>query len=311
MRISKVDLCLRGSAPMELPPFAGSTIRGAFGNLLKETVCVQHRRSCQSCMLRGRCTYTYLFESGWYFSTGDRPQAGVPQPFVFEPPANRPLEPESNTIQLGLLLYGDAIDYLPYFTYCFEQLGKVGLGRHRAGFVLENVRDVFADQAIINAGSTSVITRRPRTRAWDDYQNIAADTGLIGRCRIEFVTPLRVKQEGHLQDQVSFDLLIRAIIRRWMLLCKYYGPGFDTSKVADLVNRAKTIPSGTLNLRWQEWERYSRRQDQRMAMGGMVGIMECEGELTPFWPWLLIGQDIHVGKNTSFGLGKYRASAIK
>ena len=41
MQICKVELRLISKTTLQLPEFAGSTIRGAFGNILRETVCVQ------------------------------------------------------------------------------------------------------------------------------------------------------------------------------------------------------------------------------------------------------------------------------
>jgi hypothetical protein len=306
VQICKVEFRLTSIEKMELPQFAGSTIRGAFGNILKEVVCVQPYTKCQDCMLRNRCVYTYLFESRWYFSSDDRPQSGVPQPFVFEAPINGATRPKGSEIKLGLLLYGDGIDYLPYFTYCFKKLGQWGLGRNRVNYELEGVLDAFNDYIPITKGQTAEIVKRPCTKTREDYLSAAEEIGTVTRCQIELLTPLRVKQRGHLQNQINFDLLIRAIIRRWQLLCKYYSAEeYNKNELQEILNMSKTISSGTLNLRWHELERYSRRQGERMMMGGMVGIMECEGELETFLPWLLLGQDLHVGKNTSFGLGKY------
>lgn len=304
MQISKVELKFSSNEKIDLPPFIGSTIRGAFGNILKETVCVQKNIDCRKCMLRNICTYTYLFESPWYFSDDDKPQAGVPNPFVFDASINHKLE---NNINLYILLYGRGINYLPYFVYCFKKLGENGLGANRIKLTLESVNDVFGNQtSLIDVNDPSIIKRKPVTKEWYDYVKEAEKIGIIKYCQINLITPLRVKQEGKLQDQLNFDLLFRAIVRRWLQLCKFYGKEFNYPELNILINKAKEIESGTLNLRWQERERYSRRQDQRMLLGGITGIMECEGDLKPFLPWLLLGQDLHIGKNTSFGLGKYQ-----
>ena len=61
---------------------------------------------------------------------------------------------------------------------------------------------------------------------------------------------------------------------------------------------------------WRDWRRYSSRQRQEMVLGGVVGEVALRGELAPFAELLAVGQWTHLGKNTSFGLGRYRLEAI-
>lgn len=43
-----------------------------------------------------------------------------------------------------------------------------------------------------------------------------------------------------------------------------------------------------------------------MAPGDSVGRITLAGPLAPWLPLLRLGELVHVGKGTSFGLGKYR-----
>lgn len=72
-----------------------------------------------------------------------------------------------------------------------------------------------------------------------------------------------------------------------------------------LINKAQEVKATDRNLRWYDWERYSGRQEIKINMGGFVGRIAFTGDLTPFWPYLLLGEYVHVGKGSTFGMGKY------
>ena len=64
----------------------------------------------------------------------------------------------------------------------------------------------------------------------------------------------------------------------------------------------------TRDLKWFDWTRYSSRQQQEMTLGGVLGHWTLHGApdvLAKVWPWLWLGQWLHVGKNATMGLGGY------
>ena len=69
-----------------------------------------------------------------------RKYKAAPHPFIIEPPLERKriYKPEEE-FQFGLTLIGRAIDYLPYFIYTFEELGRMGIGKGKSGYDLISV----------------------------------------------------------------------------------------------------------------------------------------------------------------------------
>ena len=52
--------------------------------------------------------------------------------------------------------------------------------------------------------------------------------------------------------------------------------------------------------------RYSSRKDQKMPLRGISGEFILGSIPDQCWPYLVAGEVLHIGKNTSFGYGKYR-----
>ena len=56
---------------------------------------------------------------------------------------------------------------------------------------------------------------------------------------------------------------------------------------------------------WEENARYSNRQNMKMKLGGLIGYIYLETDDLETKKLLIAGELLHLGKNTSFGLGDY------
>lgn len=123
--------------------------------------------------------------------------------------------------------------------------------------------------------------------------------------RITLETPLRLKHEGHLLGQApQFPILWRRLHARIALAAGCSVLDADTRRALDTL--ADTVVSGPHMVRWQEWVRYSSRQQTKMKFGGLLGHLDYQGELTAFMPWMRLGTALGMGGKTTFGLGCYR-----
>jgi hypothetical protein len=73
---------------------------------------------------------------------------------------------------------------------------------------------------------------------------------------------------------------------------------------AHLARRAEQLADERA-LRWQDWTRFSSRQQQEMTLGGVIGDWTLRGDLKELLPWFWLGQWLHVGKNATMGMGRY------
>jgi len=138
----------------------------------------------------------------------------------------------------------------------------------------------------------------------------------IGACpqrlQLELLTPLRLKHRGHYVDvdQLDARVLLGALATRIRMLAAHYGAaprGAAPFEHAALHAAIDEVSIETSHLRWVDWTRYSSRQRTAMQLGGLLGQLTLSGPgLAPLWPLIALGQWLHLGKNTSFGLGFYR-----
>lgn len=302
MRFGEYGFATVFDTKAELPPFKGSTLRGVFGVALKRVTCALRHQECRQCLLRSGCVYAKVFER----DGGNRGGSQAPHPFVLVPALNTDtvFQP-GDAFDCRLLLFGWANELLPYFVYAFEQVGRIGIGRAVAG---RRGRFTLAE---VTCGNRSLYDSRDRRLSEGNttdltLESFAAPSQPVGRVTLALETPLRVKFRNRFADELPFHLLVRAMMRRVSLLSEHFGDGKPALDYPGLVARAEAITTADSKLRWIEWRRYSNRQDRDMLLGGLMGTITYEGNLNEFIPLIHFCQKVHVGKATTFGLGKLR-----
>lgn len=322
--LSLYRFSLRATDELSLPEYWGSTLRGGFGHVFRRIACPA--RSGEGCPIPYQCPYHLIFE------TSPPPEAQalrnldeIPRPFVIAPPspvtargepALSPVERPSRTtggrhppgaeLSFGLSLIGRAIDFLPYFVVAFRELGLDGLGRGRGRFCLRQI-----DGIDVLSGEAHPVYRDEDhlVRSLDRRVSLAACRARArqcnGRLTVRFLTPTRLKHNGQLAERPEFHVLFRALLRRLSSLALFHCDVRLDVDYRGLIAEAEQVKLTSNNTEWHDWQRYSSRQGQRMDFGGLIGEASYEGEFSAFLPYLLFGQWTHVGKNATFGLGRY------
>ena len=349
LRWARLQVILRAEEALHLPPYAGSTFRGAFGQAFKRVACPL-RGSCETCTHQAVCVYINVFETpGSADGSSLARAARAAHPFVLEPSDESAMEvPPGDRVTLGLTLIGRAIGLAPYFVAACRELGRQGVGRGRGRCTVERVvaedpenvegrtvydgtADLLAPAVPVWSGDTLVasfdklrarggaegqgsrgVDAGPRTMDDGPWTAVGmGDDGTRGdeqRVTLEFLTPARLRQDADLVVQLNFTTLATALLRRVSVLAEVHCGHRTTIDAKAILATAADVKVEKSDLRWHDWERYSTRQGTRMKLGGFVGRVTFAGPLGPWWPLLRLGEVLHVGKGTAFGLGKYRVA---
>lgn len=126
---------------------------------------------------------------------------------------------------------------------------------------------------------------------------------------IRFLTMTRLKYAQEYTTVPEFHILIRNILRRISSI-SYFHHGIELQlDFRELIQKAQEKVFLVKNeTHWEDWERYSSRQDTKMNLGGIVGEAVYQGDWSEFWPLLKIAEEVHIGKGTVFGMGKIMAT---
>lgn len=295
---------MEASEDAVLPPYLGSTLRGAMGHALRQMVCLLPGEDCTRCMHRWQCAFVYIMATSRQETDdqGKTRKQALPHPYVIEPPEEQTTNyRKGDLLTFHLLLIGNSIALLPLFISAFERVGKNGLGKGRHRYNLQKVEQEDNKQLrLLWAGGNNLI-RVPVPvdlkveNRWDDISNVT----------LQLHTPTRLVHKGRLDDCPDFSILMRAVLRRIDSLGRIHGQGGLGIDFRNLLNKTAQVELSDGKARWYDWERYSSTQASFMKLGGLVGELSFEGELGEFLPFLRITEVLHVGKGSSFGLGRY------
>ena len=301
--------------PLRMPQHKGNVFRGRFGYILRHIACVGRAGECEErCQFPERCVYSKCFETP---VPDDSPmlrgQPFAPHPFILEPPRTGQLDyAPGDTFTCNITLIGEAINLLPWIVLTFQEIGKrrIGLRDKRGQCQLNKVESLPAhgshNSQTIYTADTEMLTDEGRILRLDDVIQTAPHTA--DAIELEFLTPTSIKVNGKWTDNLTFESLIRNLLRRIRFL-SYFHCGEDLDIDAPAIIKAAGTVTHHLSLNWLRKDRYSYRTEKSVPMGGFIGKARFKGELAPFLPFIYLGEYLHIGHHTAFGFGQYRLTA--
>jgi hypothetical protein len=255
------------------------------------------------------CSYHLIFE------TAPPPDAealstheAIPRPFVIAPPPASATEyPRGSAVAFDLTLIGRAREYLSHFVVTLREVDRLGRGRRHVLLQrIDAVEPLTGAGALVYTAGENLVRPREATLTLEGCAAVPCPEGPV---RVTFVTQTRLKHAGTFARRPDFQVVFRRILGRLSALARFHGGGPLDVDFRALIDAAGAVRLVTDETRWTRWARYSGRQDRRMEWDGLVGTAVYEGDLKPFWPYLVFGQWTHVGSDTTFGLGGYRIAA--
>lgn len=316
---------LDDNAPRE---FWGARLRGGYGYALKERFCThwEHER-CRSCarFAQRNCAYPDLFEPTRRPSDivkREAPLRGddLPRPFVID----APFVPEHELrrgarLRFGLTLLGRAM--CEQSQVAMDALVKFGQGEITTGhFQIVDVCDELAGGGSLwQAGQSAA----PMVR---DIAAFAEETNVVQQGKaltLEFITPTAIEYDKARRKDEKTGLailsdcydLVYFLTLRVGGLWQHYGENWRGQAEFfrwhnALLKAAKMVQARTSDLQPAPTIfHYAMKRDRLEPLDGFVGKLELIGAVEPLAQLLRIGEIVHLGAQTDYGLGRYRLTA--
>lgn len=278
-------------------PYALFILKNRFRDAFRETVC-RSNGECACCSEHKDCVFQAVFAQGLAPDPVARKRHQKPPlPFVFHIPLLPWQGGKSVTVELGLVVVGTAMNYLSAFRNSVIRMFRAETGMDALA------AEVVALESEGCSGFRSPLifeNESPRpvgfsTISADDL--IALNTHPSDRIGLRFISPLRVAREGRFLRGFSFSPFVRTLLRRISSLAYYYYGSALEMDFQRLARMSETVIANGKGMQWVSWK--------PGPLEGIVGSAMLSGDLTDFFPALLLGEYFSCGKGAAFGLGRY------
>ena len=301
VRYVKLHFTLQIVEDTSLPIYKASAIRGGIGDMLLRSSCIRNRE-CEECDFETECIVRRIM----YPQMEIQPEfmsGGESIGFVTECEDYREELQQGDIFAFNLILFGKTIVYFSQILNAVYALGMTGIGKEKARFQIVSVTNT-KKKVILK--DNDVLMENYQVEKISDYVKFRRQSLTQERIEIKFQTPLTLKYHGKELKQFDIEAVYEAACRRlYSLACL---EGIDS----DIRKRDKDEYPGVISEdhRQVSVRRYSNHQESAMQLKGIEGSL-CISEL-PIWmaDVMLAGELVHIGKNTSFGFGRYRIKEL-
>lgn len=275
-----------------LPQHAGSMLRGAFGHTLKKLACITKQKECKDCPLVQSCAYSQVFKG--LINTEEH--ASLPYVIHMPTEANRVIA-IGQTWSFGMTLVGQAINQLPIIAYAWQKTCEEGFSKDKSQAELiaiyhhDNI--VYQPNKPLVMPTPSSIKTKP----------------LASSVHLDFISPLRIQHHNYIilnPEELTAPIVLITLAKRIQRLAELHATPIHLD-IAQLLAAAQQI-STNIHLKRSTMTRYSNHQQRLMNLDGLIGRISLTGDLSLFSALLSLGELVHIGKNSTMGLGQYKMS---
>jgi hypothetical protein len=327
--------------PLVLPAHPGPAFRAALFAALQRHFCPVPQSEAGSADHKAVCPVCWLMATEQPNSQRGR---DVPRPYTVEPPVRRPDSPPppngdepwrfepGDRFAYGVTLLAQALNLFPYLVVATPLMGEAGLGMRleenaalsgtprRGRFGLRRIDAVNplagSVTAVLEEGSTTVYVPRAPVSTGDvraASQSLLDRLDSRGLVTLRFWTPTRIIHDGRLAHSPWPGPIIRRLLERLDALRGEYGgepPIPNRERLVELADRVSLVQDLT---HWIDLESGSRRLGRSTPVGGFIGAATYQADHDTWrslLPWLLWGQEVHVGKDATKGNGWYDVQIV-
>lgn len=310
LNLARYKFTFKVIKPLFLPAYAGSALRGVFGRALMQLSGLQAFDVKQKTPLFMFSPYAEVFDPqpseanlGLLANLPSLPPLYVIQ----APTSGQRAYEEGEEFSFHLVLLGKALEHLPLIILAWRRALLRGIGKDNAG-----IAELLTVELANNPTVSQVIYSEDKPVVAEHSQQLElANFNQPANMHLQFLTPLRIQQQGKILigKQLTPEIFFRNLIRRLSVIWQMQ---LNEPINIEVINQLNLLASQPVNhqqrLSQKKWARYSTRQQQRMQMDGLQGHWLLE-DLSPSLQQLVwLGQFLHLGKGTSFGLGGYQIS---
>lgn len=349
-KAAKLNFEIKAENDVILPDYKGSTFRGVFGYVFKDVMCISYESVCETCNFDAVCMFKKIFDSPPPSNSSRlKNYSSVPHPYVIEAPLEtKNFYKKNEIIKFSLILIGQAIFLFPYFAYSFGLAGRKGIGKMRRGkFKLFNIINDKNNEKLYNYKKEELVSLSNYYTINDFVENTVNTSNSVNNenklnkninitlkngcfsVSLNFITPTRIVFNEKLISKLEFHIFIRNILRRISNLNFFHCITESKSTIRNTINNINNNDNDNDNninfnyyiekayevktkndVQWQSVDRYSNRQKKHIKISGFTGNVLFEKVPIEFLWIIKLGEFIHLGKNTTFGNGKYIIKSI-
>ncbi|MCD8109620.1 MAG: CRISPR system precrRNA processing endoribonuclease RAMP protein Cas6 [Clostridiales bacterium] len=291
----KLHFILEMAEDTILPAQKTSALRGGLGQMLLGQNCIRDKK-CGICPFQKDCvvwdTFYSRMERRPDYVTG-KESVG----YLIECTDRKTRFPAGSILGFRLTLFGSSIAFFNIYLQAFYYLGVAGLGANYSRFRIREVKNTEGESLV---RGDMVDMQKYRIHMIRDYVERRKRTLRDGGDYImTFRSLFCMKFQGEYLSRFSGEALVKGAARRIQML------NFYNEQEAELHEFAEFPDIREQEARYGKVQRYSSTQNSKVWLYGIRGRVVFLSMPEDCLDYLLAGELVHIGKNTSFGFGQY------